>query len=650
MNTMYYGRTQVGLMDETGTVYDTQAIQHHVIGHVDQDGVIYAEEDRIVGSVDGAGIVRDSQRDVIGSITSDGIAVVNGRRIGSVRGDALLRAGAALLLLLEPPVVVERPTPPSKPWGTFEWICFLVALMLGFMAIMAALIFAVATSIVWGVMLLLTCITAMLLSGAFVRSQPDDMIAKVKMTEEPTKRGVRQCVDTASLDQVTAFYPYQLLVLAPALIYGVVFVTVLQRMTTASDPNANFILLAVAWLGGVIVSVILGRRILRSQANAALLRRVTEPAQGSPTTFQRWAQAGGILTGIMSVCYLVCGLLIMPTITMQPRRSNSSPMTNSPGVTDTQSSPQSQPPSDTTTSSLPNVSSPDASSSDRVSTTFVETLGEMEWDRDTHIDQGYELERFADWSRKVSHHPESGGRTRVQYDISPSVFIGIDRSDNLAPYRTLQEWNAHAPDRSILTDEIQNFTHRYGTGFHSLAITAGQLGGEPSVEWRFTLELPGQSRERRTAIRALHNGRLYGILFSAPDVEYASHESEFGRVLRTFRFTAQEQATAPPKHSTPSTAHLGSKCWVVAIHTRSTRQEAEQFAREFASEGLPTGVLWIPDFASMSGVHRWLAYVGPVPYENRPLAHQYLLRVQRRVPEAYALKADGRGQREEFRR
>ena len=89
--------------------------------------------------------------------------------------------------------------------------------------------------------------------------------------------------------------------------------------------------------------------------------------------------------------------------------------------------------------------------------------------------------------------------------------------------------------------------------------------------------------------------------------------------------------------------------WIVCAGAYSDRAVAEAQAQSLTAMKFSAGVLWIPDFGSLSGAELWLAYVGPIDYSDRSGAKQVLAQVRTSIPKAYALKLDGKGPREELR-
>ena len=91
-------------------------------------------------------------------------------------------------------------------------------------------------------------------------------------------------------------------------------------------------------------------------------------------------------------------------------------------------------------------------------------------------------------------------------------------------------------------------------------------------------------------------------------------------------------------------------CWVICLVATPEKGEAEKEAEKFRRQGYPTGVLWIPDYLSisLSGNQMWLAYAGPVSYDNRTEAESLLKKIKPLVSSAYAVKIDQSGKNEAF--
>jgi len=86
--------------------------------------------------------------------------------------------------------------------------------------------------------------------------------------------------------------------------------------------------------------------------------------------------------------------------------------------------------------------------------------------------------------------------------------------------------------------------------------------------------------------------------------------------------------------------------WVIACEALASKADAERAAVQWRSRGFQADLLWIPDYASLSGAKLWLVYVGPWDYGDRDSVRSSLPVVQRLFPDAYAIKLDQSGSRE----
>jgi hypothetical protein len=108
----------------------------------------------------------------------------------------------------------------------------------------------------------------------------------------------------------------------------------------------------------------------------------------------------------------------------------------------------------------------------------------------------------------------------------------------------------------------------------------------------------------------------------------------------------------PAAGTAPSapTGGIATPAWVICVAAYDGKEQAEARAKKLREiGGFPAGVLWIPDYASLSGAKKWLAYAGPVPYGDRPAAESLLSKVKGWGIDAYAIKVDTSPGREEFR-
>jgi CHAT domain-containing protein len=111
-------------------------------------------------------------------------------------------------------------------------------------------------------------------------------------------------------------------------------------------------------------------------------------------------------------------------------------------------------------------------------------------------------------------------------------------------------------------------------------------------------------------------------------------------------------AVSAPATSTPAIADgLAGSNWVIACEAEKERSAAENHAATWKKRGLPAGVLWIPDFASLSGAKLWLTYVGPWPYQNGrdTLLDTLREKVIPHHPDAFGIRIDQNAKRETIR-
>jgi hypothetical protein len=94
--------------------------------------------------------------------------------------------------------------------------------------------------------------------------------------------------------------------------------------------------------------------------------------------------------------------------------------------------------------------------------------------------------------------------------------------------------------------------------------------------------------------------------------------------------------------------HVYTPAWVIACTAVSSKGTAVARAAGLRRDFGRAGMLWIPDYATLSKRRLWLAYVGPFDYSDRKGVRDALTRVKRTIPGAYALKADHRGRHELF--
>lgn len=108
-----------------------------------------------------------------------------------------------------------------------------------------------------------------------------------------------------------------------------------------------------------------------------------------------------------------------------------------------------------------------------------------------------------------------------------------------------------------------------------------------------------------------------------------------------------DKTTSAPPSNRKAPTH--DAVWVIACEASSSRQEAEKYADAWSRRGFSSGTVWIPDYSSLSGAKMYLTYVGWYDYASKKdQAIAELRRVKRYYPEAYGIKLDQSGRREQF--
>lgn len=109
--------------------------------------------------------------------------------------------------------------------------------------------------------------------------------------------------------------------------------------------------------------------------------------------------------------------------------------------------------------------------------------------------------------------------------------------------------------------------------------------------------------------------------------------------------------SAQPTVGTAISDGLAGSNWVIVCQAEKERSAAENHAETWKKRGLSSGVLWIPDYASLSGAKLWLTYVGPWPYTNGrdALLETLRKRVIPHHPEAFGIRIDQNAKRETIR-
>jgi len=122
----------------------------------------------------------------------------------------------------------------------------------------------------------------------------------------------------------------------------------------------------------------------------------------------------------------------------------------------------------------------------------------------------------------------------------------------------------------------------------------------------------------------------------------------FRLVTNTLRGTAP-LASAGVK--TTSVVRPGGKSqWIIACQADKSKATAEKYAAQWRARGLPAGVLWIPDYRSLSGAEYWLTYVGPWDYADGKSVPSQILKtkVKPHYGAAFGIRLDQTEGREQF--
>ncbi|MEM7602288.1 MAG: CHAT domain-containing protein, partial [Verrucomicrobiota bacterium] len=122
----------------------------------------------------------------------------------------------------------------------------------------------------------------------------------------------------------------------------------------------------------------------------------------------------------------------------------------------------------------------------------------------------------------------------------------------------------------------------------------------------------------------------------------------FRLVTNTLRSTAPSASTGV---TTTSVVRPGGESqWIIACQADKSKASAEKYAAQWRARGLPAGVLWIPDYGSLSGAEYWLTYVGPWDYADGKSVPSQILktRVKPHYGAAFGIRLDQTERREQF--
>ena len=117
--------------------------------------------------------------------------------------------------------------------------------------------------------------------------------------------------------------------------------------------------------------------------------------------------------------------------------------------------------------------------------------------------------------------------------------------------------------------------------------------------------------------------------------------------------TAVENIPPPPPPPAALAAKTGlpTPSWVFCMSAMESKAKAEAAAEKYRKKGLTeAGILWIPDYASLSEARMYLVHGGTHPFADVAGAKARLKKVQRYRSKAYALKLDTKGPRVDLKR
>lgn len=167
------------------------------------------------------------------------------------------------------------------------------------------------------------------------------------------------------------------------------------------------------------------------------------------------------------------------------------------------------------------------------------------------------------------------------------------------------------------------------------------LAGEGGADRVADAEVPGNSPDpdesaMRSRLEQLNRAK-----------EQAGENARMAEEIEKMKEQLAKLAEEKEMQSGENTSrNLNVARWVVACEAEETREEAQRAASRWSSRGFPSGVLWIPDYSSLSDARLWLAYVGPWEYGDRAAVKSTLEQVKRYYGEAYGIKVDQSGRRE----
>ncbi len=107
----------------------------------------------------------------------------------------------------------------------------------------------------------------------------------------------------------------------------------------------------------------------------------------------------------------------------------------------------------------------------------------------------------------------------------------------------------------------------------------------------------------------------------------------------------------PPPTAVVAKTGLPPPSGVFCLSAEKSKSKAEKVAEKYRKKGLKdAGILWIPDYASLSEAEMYLVHGGTHPFADVAGAKARLKKIQRYRKKAYALKLDTSGPRIDLKR
>ena len=135
------------------------------------------------------------------------------------------------------------------------------------------------------------------------------------------------------------------------------------------------------------------------------------------------------------------------------------------------------------------------------------------------------------------------------------------------------------------------------------------------------------------------------------EMEQKEKDAEMAAEIAALKQKLAEMEASKTMPSTPPAPQSANRDfnraqWVIACEAEGSRNDAQAAADRWASRGFSSGILWIPDYSSLSGAKLWLTYVGPWDYSDQSSVRSTLSRVSQYYRDAYGIKIDQSGKRE----